>query len=424
MRVLVVGGGGREHALVWKISQSPKVKKIFCAPGNAGTAALAENVDIAADQIEALADFAERESVDLCVVGPEQALTLGIVDLFRKRGLRVFGPTAQAARLEGSKVFSKDLMRNNSVPTADYKVFDDPALARAYLQNKDRIIVKADGLTAGKGAYVCRTREEALIAVEDIMEKKVYGSAGDRVVIEEFLDGREVSYLAFTDGKTIVPLEPAQDHKAAYDGDEGPNTGGMGAYSPAPLLTPELQERVMAEIMYPMVEAMARAGCLYQGVLYAGLMIDSSGPKVLEFNARFGDPETQPLMMRMKSDLIPILDACIDGRLKRQSIQWSDESAVCVVMAAEGYPGKYAKGKEIFGLEEAGRQSGVVVFHAGTSLADGKVLTNGGRVLGVTALDDDLPAAIKRAYEAVGKIKWEGFHYRKDIAGRAGARGQ
>lgn len=424
MRVLVVGGGGREHALVWKISQSPKVKKIFCAPGNAGTAALAENVDIAADQIEALADFAERESVDLCVVGPEQALTLGIVDLFRERGLRVFGPTAQAARLEGSKVFSKDLMRNNSVPTADYKVFDDPALARAYLQNKDRIIVKADGLTAGKGAYVCRTREEALIAVEDIMEKKVYGSAGDRVVIEEFLDGREVSYLAFTDGKTIVPLEPAQDHKAAYDGDEGPNTGGMGAYSPAPLLTPELQERVMAEIMYPMVEAMARAGCLYQGVLYAGLMIDSSGPKVLEFNARFGDPETQPLMMRMKSDLIPILDACIDGRLKRQSIQWSDESAVCVVMAAEGYPGKYAKGKEISGLEEAGRQSGVVVFHAGTSLADGKVLTNGGRVLGVTALDDDLPAAIKRAYEAVGKIKWEGFHYRKDIAGRAGARGQ
>ncbi len=418
MRVLVVGGGGREHALVWKISQSPKVKKIYCAPGNAGTEALAENVDIAADQVEALADFAERESVDLCVVGPEQALALGIVDRFRERGLRAFGPSAQAARLEGSKVFCKNLMRDNGVPTADYKVFDDPAAARAYLQSKDRIIVKADGLAAGKGAYVCQTREEALLAVEEIMEKKIYGSAGDQVVIEEFLEGREVSFLAFADGKSLIPMEPAQDHKAAYDGDKGPNTGGMGAYSPAPLLTPELQGRVMAEIMYPTVEAMAREGRPYRGVLYAGLMIDSAGPKVLEFNARFGDPETQPLMMRMKSDLIPILDACIDGTLKDQRIQWSDESAVCVVMAAEGYPGKYARGKEISGLQEAGEQSGFVVFHAGTSPSEGRVLTNGGRVLGATALGKDLPAAIDRAYEAVGKIKWDGLHFRKDIGRR------
>ena len=418
MRVLVIGSGGREHALAWKIAQSPLVKKVFCAPGNAGTANVAENIDIPSDNVDALLQFATVTGIGLTVVGPEQPLVKGLVDSFEESGLRVFGPSQRAAEIEGSKVFCKDLMKKYGIPTARYESFDSPDQVKLFTKEDEPVVVKASGLAAGKGVILCSNAEEARSAVQSIMQEKAFGNAGDQVVVEEFLTGQEVSLLAFTDGKTVLPLDSAQDHKAAFDGDKGPNTGGMGAYSPALVFTEELKQQVIDEIMIPTVRAMAKEGRYYRGILYAGLMLTESGPKVLEFNARFGDPETQPIMMRIKNDIVPIFEACIDGTLAKQSLQWRQEPTVCVVMAAKGYPSSYEKGKEISGLNsDENRQT--VVFHAGTKLENGKVLTNGGRVLGVTALGSDINQAIKNAYSAVDKIKWDGVHYRKDIGNKA-----
>ena len=418
MKVLVIGSGGREHALAWKIAQSPLVKKVFCAPGNAGTANVAENIDIPSDNVDALLQFATVTGIGLTVVGPEQPLVKGLVDSFEESGLRVFGPSQRAAEIEGSKVFCKDLMKKYGIPTARYASFDSLDQVKLFTKEDEPVVVKASGLAAGKGVILCSNAEEARSAVQSIMQEKAFGNAGDQVVVEEFLTGQEVSLLAFTDGKTVLPLDSAQDHKAAFDGDKGPNTGGMGAYSPALVFTEELKQQVIDEIMIPAVRAMAKEGRYYRGILYAGLMLTESGPKVLEFNARFGDPETQPIMMRIKNDIVPIFEACIDGTLAKQSLQWRQEPTVCVVMAAKGYPSSYEKGKEISGLNsDENRQ--VVVFHAGTKLENGKVLTNGGRVLGVTALGSDINQAIKNAYSAVDKIKWDGVHYRKDIGNKA-----
>ncbi len=420
MKVLVVGSGGREHALVWKIAQSPRVAKVYAAPGNAGTAELAENVAIGAEDVDALAAFAERERIDLTVVGPEAPLVLGIVDRFRARGLRIFGPTAEAARLEGSKAFAKAVMERCGVPTAEYREFSDPGEARAYVRERGApIVVKADGLAAGKGVTVARTVDEALEAVDAVMVERRFGEAGARIVVEECLEGEEASFLAFCDGRNVLPMVSSQDHKPVFDHDEGPNTGGMGAYSPAPVVTPELFDEIVETVIRPTVEGLAREGTPYVGVLYAGLMIQHGRPRVLEFNCRFGDPECQPIVMRMKGDLVPVLEACIDGTLDRVSLEWDPRPAVCVVMASGGYPGSYTKGHEIRGLEEAARLEDVVVFHAGTRREDGRVVTAGGRVLGVTALGEDIPAAIRRAYEAVERISWEGVHYRRDIGRKA-----
>ena len=418
MRVLVIGSGGREHALAWKIAQSPLVKKVFCAPGNAGTVNVAENIDIPSDNIDALLQFATVTGIGLTIVGPEQPLVKGLVDSFEESGLRVFGPSQRAAEIEGSKVFCKDLMKKYGIPTARYESFDSPDQVKLFTKEDEPVVVKASGLAAGKGVILCSNAEEARSAVQSIMQEKAFGNAGDQVVVEEFLTGQEVSLLAFTDGKTVLPLDSAQDHKAAFDGDKGPNTGGMGAYSPALVFTEELKQQVIDEIMIPVVRAMAKEGRYYRGILYAGLMLTESGPKVLEFNARFGDPETQPIMMRIKNDIVPIFEACIDGTLAKQSLQWRQEPTICVVMAAKGYPSSYEKGKEISGLNSDENQQ-AVVFHAGTKLENGKVLTNGGRVLGVTALGSDINQAIKNAYSAVDKIKWDGIHYRKDIGNKA-----
>jgi len=420
MKVLVVGGGGREHALAWKIRQSPRVKQIFCAPGNPGTHGIAENVDIPADDIEALLNFALEKKIDLTVVGPEQPLVMGICDRFREKGLRIFGPSAAAAQIEGSKAFCKDLMKKYGVPTAEYQILKSPDDEASLLATaKGPIVVKASGLAAGKGVLICRDSAEARRAVNSIMVDKAFGDSGDQVVVEEFLEGQEISILAFTDGKTVIPLESAQDHKAAYDGDKGPNTGGMGAYSPAPALTPRLLKKVTDEILLPIVQAMERENCFYQGILYAGLMLTKDGVKVLEFNARFGDPETQPLLMRLQSDIVPLFEACIDGDLAGHSTIWSGQASVCLVMASEGYPGAYPKGLPITGLEEAARMDGVMVFHSGTKRSNGNIVTNGGRVLGVTAMADDVKSAIALAYKAVDKISWPGARYRKDIGNRA-----
>jgi len=418
MRVLIIGSGGREHALAWKIAQSPKVNKIYCAPGNAGTASVAENIDISPDNIQALLNFALIKGIGLTVVGPEQPLVKGIADSFEESGLRVFGPSQRAAEIEGSKVFCKDLMKKYGIPTARYESFNSLDQVKLFTKEDEPVVVKASGLASGKGVVLCRNGKEARSAIQSIMQGKVFGNAGDQVVIEEFLTGQEVSLLAFTDGKTILPLESAQDHKAAFDDDKGPNTGGMGAYSPAPIFTDELKKKVVDEIMIPTVRAMAKEGRYYRGILYAGLMLTESGPKVLEFNARFGDPETQPIMMRIKNDIVPIFEACIDGTLATQTLQWKPESTVCVVMAAKGYPGSYEKGNEITGLNLDENQQ-AMVFHAGTKLDNGKVLTNGGRVLGVTALGLNINQAIKNAYSVVDKIKWDGIHFRKDIGSKA-----
>jgi len=419
MRVLVIGGGGREHALVWKINQSPKVTEIFCAPGNTGTAEIATNVPIPADQIDQLLEFALEKEIGLTVVGPEQPLVMGIVDRFQEKGVRIFGPSARAAELEGSKAFSKDIMKKYGLPTAEYKTFTSHELAQRYFDKETGpIVVKASGLAAGKGVILCRNAEEGRNAVDTIMKDKSFGEAGDQVVIEEFLEGQEVSVLAFSDGNTVLLMDSAQDHKAAFDGDQGSNTGGMGAYSPAPVFTDLLRQKARDKIMLPLVRAMKAEGRPYQGILYAGLMLTKLGPKTLEFNARFGDPETQPLLIRMESDIVPLFEACIDGTLDQYDLKWKPEPSVCVVMAAKGYPGSYEKGKEITGLDEAAALPDVVVFHAGTKGSAGKVLTNGGRVLGVTATGPDTPSAISKAYEAVAKIKWDGIHYRKDIGHR------
>ncbi len=420
MKVLVVGSGGREHALCWKLAQSPLVEKVYCAPGNAGIAQEAECQPVSVNDFEGLANLVKKEDIDLTIVGPEDPLARGIVDYFEEQGLRIFGPRAKAALIEGSKVFAKELMRKYGVPTADFQVFDDPEKAWAYIEKKGApIVVKADGLAAGKGVIVCRTLDEARDAVQKIMVDKVFGSAGDRVIVEECLFGEEASFMVITDGETILPLPSSQDHKPLLDGDQGPNTGGMGAYSPAPVVTPALAQEIMEKIMRPTIQGLAKEGTPYRGVLYAGLMISAGKPYVLEFNCRFGDPECQPLMMRLKSDLAELVEAALEGKLAQKSIVEDPRAAVCVVMASKGYPGKYEKGKPIKGLAQVARMKDVKVFHAGTARKGRQFVTAGGRVLGVTALGKDIPEAIKRAYAAVKKISWEGVHYRTDIGAKA-----
>jgi len=420
MKILVIGSGGREHALVWKIARSPLVRKVYCAPGNPGIGELAENVAIKVDDLLGLLDFAKKEAIALTVVGPEIPLSLGIVDLFEEHGLKIFGARKNAAIIEASKAFSKDLMKKYSVPTAAYEVFTEIDPAVAFIDRLGTpIVIKADGLAAGKGVVIAQTREEAVATVHDMLSGRTFGSAGARIVVEEFLRGEEASFLAFTDGRNIIPLASAQDHKAVFDGDKGPNTGGMGAYSPAPVVTPAIHEKVMEEVMRRTVDGMAAEGRPYRGVLYAGLMIDGDAIKTLEFNARFGDPECQPLLMRMKSDIVPVLMAVADGDISKVAIEWHKKAAVCVVMAAGGYPGEYRKGDRIEGLDKAAEQEDLVVFHAGTALQDGKYVTSGGRVLGVTALGATVRDAIDSAYRGVASITWNGVHYRKDIGGKA-----
>jgi phosphoribosylamine--glycine ligase len=400
------------------------VKQLFAAPGNGGIAELAECIDVGPSEVRRLADFATTQGIDLTVVGPELPLTLGIVDEFESRGLRIFGANRQAAILEGSKAFAKRLMRKYKIPTGFFQTFDRAEDARRYIQDVGApIVVKADGLASGKGAMVCPTVKKALDAVKLAMDDRIFGDAGEKTVVEEFLTGEETSFLAFTDGETVVPMASSQDHKAVFDNDKGPNTGGMGAYSPAPVVTEEIHRKIMDKIMIPTVRAMAAEGRPYRGVLYAGVMIKNGEPRVLEFNARFGDPEAQPLLMRMETDLVPILEAVVERRLHEVEIRWRPQPAVCVVMASGGYPGIHEKGKVITGLRAASRLKGVMVFHAGTALHGGKVVTNAGRVLGVTALAKDIPDAMARAYRAVEKIRWEGVHYRTDIGRKALKRG-
>ncbi len=422
MNVLIIGEGGREHALAWKLAQSSRVDRVFVAPGNAGTALEAENVDIAATDIARLTKFAQQNKIQLTVVGPEAPLVAGIVDAFAEAKLRVFGPRKAAAELEGSKVFCKNLLRHADVPTADYQVFRNADHASTFLKDREDVpvVVKADGLAGGKGVFVCPTRAEAIEAVKRIGRNREFGDAGNQIVIEERLDGQEASVLAITDGRTIVTLPPAQDHKRAYDQDNGPNTGGMGAYCPAPLITDEMLHRIEEQVLVPTVHAMKRARRPFQGVLYAGLMITNQGPKVLEYNVRFGDPECQPLLMRLQSDLADVLEATVDGRLEELApLVWDPRPAVCVVMASEGYPGNYERGLPIRGLDEAARLPNVKVFHAGTTMSDGQVVTSGGRVLGVTALGATIPAAKLQAYTAVKAIRWKGAWCRKDISDKA-----
>ncbi|WP_163327923.1 phosphoribosylamine--glycine ligase [Desulfurobacterium thermolithotrophum] len=419
MKVLVVGSGGREHALVWKLAQSPKVEKVYGAPGNPGIAQVGECIDISPTDIERLANFAEKEGIDLTVVGPEAPLVAGIVDEFEKRGLKVFGPSKEAARLEGSKAFSKEMMKKYGVPTADFEVFDDPEKAKEYIKKKGApIVVKADGLAAGKGVVVAKSVEEALEAIDKIMIERVFGDAGNKVVVEDCLFGEEASYLVVTDGENFIPLATAQDHKAVFDEDKGPNTGGMGAYSPAPVLSKEMEKEVQEKVIKPILKGMKQEGHPFKGILYAGLMITSDGPKVLEFNVRFGDPEAQVILRRLKTDLVDVCLSVIEGNLV-DGLEWIDETAICVVLASKGYPGKYEKGKFISGIEEAENIDNVVVFHAGTAIKDGKFITNGGRVLNVTALGKDIVEARENVYNAVEKIYFEGMHYRKDIGLKA-----
>jgi phosphoribosylamine--glycine ligase len=423
MKVLVVGGGGREHALVWKLSQSPRVKEVFCAPGNGGISQSARCLAIAADDLEGLIRFSKDTNIDLTVVGPELPLTMGIVDLFNKERLRIFGATKGAAQLEGSKAFAKDLMRTYNIPSARYRVFDDRNQAVAYIKKEGApIVVKADGLAGGKGVILAGTVQEAVEAIDAIMVKRIFGEAGDRVVIEELLEGEEASFIAFSDGEHVLPLASSQDHKAVYDEDQGPNTGGMGAYSPAPVVTPPVHDRIMEEIMIPTVKALAAEGYPYQGILYAGLMIKEGEPKVLEFNCRLGDPETQPIFMRMGGDLIPVIEACIEGDLTGVEISWDPRTAVCVVMASQGYPGSYEKGKRIQGLDKVEAMEEVFVFHAGTRVEHEAYLTAGGRVLGVTGLGKGIKEAMEITYRAVSEITWEGVHFRTDIGKKALAR--
>lgn len=422
MNVLIIGSGGREHALAWKIAHSPRAKRVFVAPGNAGTDVDGENVNIKANDFPALIKFAKENAVGLTVVGPEGPLANGLVDAFEAEGLRVFGPRRNAAELEGSKVFCKDLLRHADVPSADYQTFTNANDALTFLKDREDvpIVVKADGLAAGKGVVVCSGREEAMRAVEQIACQKVFGDAGKRLVIEERLDGEEASVLAITDGRTILTLPPAQDHKPAYDGDTGPNTGGMGAYCPAPLVGDTMLHWIEEHILVPTVHAMKRARRPFRGVLYAGVMVTKQGPKVLEYNVRFGDPECQPLLMRLKSDLLDVLEAAVDERLDQIGpLEWDPRPAVSVVMASQGYPGEYATGHPIRGLEDADVLPDVKVFHAGTATRLGQVVTAGGRVLNVTALGDNIAKAKLNAYRAVKCIRWSGAWCRKDISDKA-----
>ena len=420
MKVLVVGSGGREHALVWKISQSTRVKKIYCAPGNAGIKRMAECVDLAVTDIDALLEFAKQEKIDLTIVGPESSLAAGIVDRFEEEGLRIFGPRKNAAYLEGSKVFAKEFMEKYTIPTASFKVFADLKKARKYIdQIGAPLVVKADGLAAGKGVIVASTIKEAKDAVDLIMKDKAFGDAGNKVIVEACLQGEEASFIAFTDGKTVLPLPTSQDHKAIYDGDKGPNTGGMGAYSPAPVVTEAIADFVMNKVMLPTIQGMAAEGRPFKGMLYAGLMIAGDKVNVLEFNCRFGDPEAQPLLMRLKSDVVDIFEAVIDGCLDAIEIKIDPRPTVCVVMSSGGYPGSYKTGMVIKGLAKAAKEPGVQVFHAGTAIKNERTVTAGGRVLGVTAVGKTLEKAIEQAYKAVDCIQWTGCYCRRDIGAKA-----
>jgi len=426
MKVLVIGNGGREHALAWKISQSSRVERVFVAPGNAGTAQEAENVDIPVHDFDRLIQFSRNNQVSLVVVGPEAPLVDGIVDAMQQSGLRVFGPNKSAAQLEGSKIFCKDLLRKADVPTADYHVFRDAESAITFVndrygdESQVPLVVKADGLAAGKGVIVCHHRGEVLEAIDRIASQREFGEAGEQLVIEERLDGQEASVLAITDGRTILTLPAAQDHKRALDGDQGPNTGGMGAYCPTPVVNDELMHRIEEQVLVPTVHAMKRSRHAYRGLLYAGLMLTNQGPKVLEYNVRFGDPECQPLLMRLKSDLVDIFEATIDERLDElEPLEWDSSAAVCVVMASAGYPGSYKTGFPIRGIDAAANVPGVKVFHAGTATVDGQIVTNGGRVLGVTALGKSISSAKLQAYTAVKYIRWDGACCRKDISDKA-----
>lgn len=414
MKILVIGGGGREHTIVWKLAQDKRIREIHCAPGNGGIASLAKCVDIAATDIEKMAVYAKEQRFDLVVVTPDDPLALGMVDRLQQEGIKAFGPVTAAAQIEASKVFSKNLMKKYHIPTAGYEVFSDFREAHAYIQKASLpLVVKADGLALGKGVIICNTLEEAENALHDIMVKKVFKDAGARVVVEEFITGPEVSVLCFCDGKTIKPMVSAQDHKRIYDDDKGPNTGGMGTFAPSPKYTPEIQKYVEEKIMRPTVDAMAAEGRAFKGVLYFGLMLTEDGPKVLEYNARFGDPETQVVLPLLKTPLLDIFNAVIDGTLSELPIEWVDETCVCVVAASGGYPGSYEKGKEITGLDTMDKD--IMLFHAGTALKDGKYLTSGGRVLGVTAKGADMPAARQKAYANIEKIHFEGMQYRRDI---------
>ncbi|OQX64731.1 MAG: phosphoribosylamine--glycine ligase [Desulfococcus sp. 4484_242] len=425
MNVLIIGGGGREHALAWKAAQSPMVQKVLVAPGNAGTAReqKVRNVDVEASDIPALVDLARGETIDLTIVGPEAPLVKGITEVFTEAGLRCFGPTRGASQLEGSKAFCKDFLARHRIPTAAYRNFTDISAAKAYIHEQGvPIVIKADGLAAGKGVIIARSESEAFSAVEDMLTGNVFGEAGRRVVVEEYLQGEEASFIVMVDGKNILPLATSQDHKARDNGDKGPNTGGMGAYSPAPVVTPEMSERIMKEIIEPTVRGMSEEGHPYTGFLYAGLMIPEDGvPRVLEYNCRFGDPETQPILLRLKSDLVEMCQAALDGRLDRVRAEWDEHVALGVVMAAGGYPGKYRKGDIITGIPE---QQGdrFKIFHAGTGVRDGRVVTTGGRVLCVTALGNSVREARSLAYELAAGITWENVYYRTDIGYRAVAR--
>ena len=417
MKVLVVGGGGREHAICWKLAQSPKVTELFCAPGNAGIAQVARCVDIGVMDFEKMAEFAKKEAFDLVVVGPDDPLAAGIVDVLEEAGLRVFGPRKNAAILEGSKAFSKDLMKKYGIPTAAYETFDTPEAARRYLETaKVPVVLKADGLALGKGVLICNTREEAMEGVKTLMLDKQFGHAGDRIVVEEFLTGREVSVLSFVDGKTIKIMTSAQDHKRAKDGDQGLNTGGMGTFSPSPFYTPEIDAFCREHIYQATVDAMRAEGREFKGIIFFGLMLTEDGPKVLEYNARFGDPETQVVLPRMKNDILDVFEACVDGTLDQVELEFADNAAVCVVLASEGYPVSYEKGYPITGLERFDEVSDAFCFHAGTSFdEEGRIVTNGGRVLGITAVGKDLKAARARAYEAAGWVDFANKYMRTDI---------
>lgn len=418
MKILVVGGGGREAALCWKLRQSHKCDRLFCAPGNAGISAVAEAVH--ADKIPELLSFAKNEGIGLTVIGPELHLAQGIVDAFEREGLKIFGPSQKAAQIESSKIFSKKLMKKYGIPTAGYEEFDKSGPALEYLRSQRfPLVVKADGLAAGKGVIIAANYDEAEKAVTGILDGRDFAEAGKKIIIEEFLEGEEASILCFTDGRTIVPMESSQDHKRALDGDLGPNTGGMGAYSPAPVVTKELLSRIQKTILEPTIQGMEKEGCVYKGVLYAGIMVTQEGPKVLEYNARFGDPETQAVLPRLKTDLVEIMESVIDGRLDKISIEWESSPAVCVVLASGGYPGKYKSGYTIEGLDEAEKLPGVFLFHAGTSSAGCNAVTSGGRVMGVTALGGSIRSAVDKAYDAVSKISFKDMHYRKDIGYRA-----
>ncbi|SFJ45611.1 phosphoribosylamine--glycine ligase [Thermoflavimicrobium dichotomicum] len=418
MRILVVGSGGREHTIVWKLKQSQRVTEIYCAPGNGGIEEIATCVPISPTDIDGLIHFAKEQKIDLTVVGPEAPLLAGIVDRFEEQGLKIFGPKKAAARIEGSKRFAKELMQKYQIPTASFQAFTDPEEAKAYVRSHGApIVIKADGLAAGKGVVVAQTVERAEQAIVEAMETRVFGDAGKEIVIEECLFGQEVSLMAFVDGQTIKPMVIAQDHKPVFDGDQGPNTGGMGAYSPVPQISQAVVDKAIEQILFPIAEAFHQEGIQYKGVLYAGLMITQEGPKVIEFNARFGDPETQVVLPRLKSDLLEVILAVVDGKLAEMEIEWSDEAAVCVVMAAGGYPGSYQTGHEITGIPKNDEKQ--IIFHAGTKLVDGKLVTAGGRVLGVTAIDKDIPKAQQKAYQMVQQISFPDAHYRKDIANKA-----